>query len=112
MDNSSAGGVPRGRRKQRVLVFQENGGGESKITGIRQHGADIIRLETVDFTDPLPPVIDDSSPYLPDIVDTDLVLDYIRHPDLSADLAARCATAGIPIVAPGRNWPKAFTPPT
>lgn len=106
------GSVSEMRARQRIRVFQENGCGRSKIAGIRQYGADIIRLETVNITETLPPVIDDSSALLPDALDADLVLDFLRHPDLSADLAARCAVAGIPVVAPGRKWPEAVTPPT
>lgn len=97
---------------QRVLVFQERGSASSKIEGIRRHGSDGIRLETVDIDMPLPELIDDSDAYLPDALNADLVLDHLRHPDLSHDLAVCCSQMGIPVVAPGRKWPTAITPPT
>ncbi len=97
---------------QTIVVFQEKGSGASKIAGIGRYGSGRIRVVSVDIGADLPPIIDESAPYLPETVQGDLVLDYLRHPDLSADLAIRCAVLGIPVVAPGKRWPEAITPPT
>ncbi|MGD8366248.1 MAG: DUF166 family (seleno)protein DfsP [Desulfobacterales bacterium] len=102
------------RKKQRILVFQQNGSGESKIRGIRERGLDRIDLRVVDIDQPLPEVIDEGGEYLPERIEADLVLDYLRHPDLSHDLAERCRQQGIPVVASGRKIriKGVLTPPT
>ncbi len=83
---------------QRITVFQQNGSGESKIAGIRRFSSDRIRLDVVNIDEPLPNVIDDTCDFLPDHLDTDLVLGYLKHPDLSCDLSLLCQKQGIPLV--------------
>ncbi len=88
---------------QRILVFQQNGSGERKVAGIRRYGKDRYDLRVVDLPTDLPPVIDDTEAYLPETLDADLVLDYLSHPDLSYDLAARCSAAGVPYIGSGKK---------
>ena len=47
-------------------------------------------------------------------ISCDLVLDFLRHSDLSTDLADRCMKKNIPIVASGKKivGKKVLTPPT
>jgi hypothetical protein len=90
-------------KPQRILVFQQQDSGENKIRGIRQHGGDCFDLRVYDIDEPLPSVLDDSSEYLPVEIDADLVLDYLRHPDLSQDLAELCRREGVPLVASGKK---------
>ena len=99
---------------QRIAVFQQNGSGEKKIEGIRDYGQGRFALKTVDIDQDLPPVIDDTSEYLPSEIEADLVLDFLRHPDLSHDLALLCRSHGIPLVASGKKTKVegALTPPT
>ncbi len=99
---------------QRITVFQQNGSGESKIRGIRLHGGESFELRTVNIDSSLPPVIDDGRDYLPPDLETDLVLDYLKHPDLSHDLAEMCRRKGIPVVASGKKLriKEAITPIT
>ncbi|MBE0586390.1 MAG: hypothetical protein IH612_21825 [Desulfofustis sp.] len=103
-----------GQARQRITVFQQDGSGERKIAGVRRYGADIISLRVVSIDEALPPIIDDSDAYLPRVIDADLVLDFLKHYDLSTDLARRCAAEKIPIVVSGKksldSW--AVTPPT
>lgn len=87
---------------QRILVFQQRKSGESKIAGIRTHGEGMFTLEIVSIDAPLPPVIDDND-YIPEEITADLVLDFLKHPDLSHDLAVICARRKIPIVASGKK---------
>lgn len=103
-----------GVRRQHIIVFQQNGSGEQKIAGLRQFGADLFDLEVINIDEPVPSVLDDSSGYLPKDLACDLVLDFLRHSDLSTDLAALCARMNIPVVASARKLPGslAFTPPT
>ena len=100
------------RPRQRIAVFQQNDSGEAKIAGIRRYGGRRIHLTCIAIDQTLPPVIDDTATILPTRIDADLVLDYLRHPDLSEDLAVLCARQSIPIIAPGRKIRYAVTPPT
>jgi thymidylate synthase len=99
---------------QKVLVFQENGSGVSKIQGILRFGEDLFDITIISINVALPPVIDDAEEYLPDAIDSDLVLDYLKHPDLSHDLAVLCSRHNIPVVASGKKLrvPGVLTPPT
>jgi len=99
---------------QHILVFQQNGSGESKIKGIKQYGSGLFRLETCSIDEGLPLVIDDTSEYLPKDIKADLVLDYFKHLDLSHDLANMCVERNIPVVSPGKKMrlPGVFIPPT
>ena len=104
--------VKKGR--QRIMVFQQNGSGEKKIAGLRQYGQDMFELEVVNIDDVLPLVLDDTSHYLPQDLSCDLVLDFLRHNDLSTDLAHLCSKNDIPMVASGKkvHGKTVFTPPT
>ena len=44
--------VKKGR--QRIMVFQQNGSGERKISGLREYGGDLLELEIVDIDEVLP----------------------------------------------------------
>jgi len=100
------------RRLQRIAVFQQMNSGKAKIAGIRRYGGDRFRLQCVAIDQPLPPVLDDTAALLPRDLKADLVLDYLRHPDLTEDLAALCARRAIPMIAAGRRVRYAVTPPT
>ncbi len=91
------------KKNQHILVFQQNRSGESKIYGIRQHGGDQFVLETISVDESLPPVVDDGREYLPLDIRADLVLDFLKHPDLSHDLGILCGELGIPVVASGKK---------
>lgn len=99
---------------QRVVVFQQNGSGERKIVGVREYGADIIALEIISIDEPLPLVLDDARAYLPETIEADLVLDYLRHQDLSHDLVLMCVEQGIPVVSSGKKrvGKRVMAPPT
>ena len=88
---------------QRILVFQQNGSGLAKIAGIEAYGKDLCHIEVIDIDPPLPLILDDTEPYLPDRIQADLVLDFLKHPDLSYDLADLCFRENIPVVASGKK---------
>lgn len=90
-------------RPLKILVFQEGGRGESKVKGIKRYGRNQFDITLISIDQPLPPVVDDASEYLPDTIAADLVLDFLKHPDLSHDLALMCRRMGIPIVASGKK---------
>lgn len=99
---------------QKILVFQQNGNGERKIAGIEKYGQGLFELERISIDTVLPPVIDDGSLFLPDTIQADLVLDFLKHPDLSNDLALLCEKSNIPIVASGKKTEvkSVLVPPT
>jgi len=105
---------PQAAGRQRILVFQQNGSGESKIRGIRRYGKEIFIIKTISIDQSLPPILDDTAEYLPSDIQADLVLDFLKHPDLSHDLAAACAKRKIPVVASGKKLKgqRVFVPPT
>lgn len=103
-----------GQRPQKIIVFQQNGSGERKIAGIRKYAREVIELEVISIDEALPPVIDDGREYLPDQIDADLVLDFLKHEDLSHDLVALCDKQSTPVISSGKKllskW--VLTPPT
>ena len=100
--------------EQQIVVFQQGGSGVAKIRGIREHGRGMVITRIIDIDADLPPVIDDTDPYLPDSLEADLVLDFLRHPDLRHGLALRCLQWSIPVVASGKRMPVdgLISPPT
>jgi hypothetical protein len=100
--------------REKILVFQQNGSGERKIQGIRRYGKERFIIETVSIDEALPPILDDTRDYLPSNIQADLVLDFLKHLDLSHDLAVACRAGSIPIIASGKKLrvKGALTPPT
>jgi len=100
--------------RQRILIFQQNGNGEQKIAGITKYGGGKFELEVFSIDEVLPPILDDTSEYLPPDISCDLVLDFLEHQDLSQDLVTLCAEKEVPIISSGKKiiseWVK--TPPT
>lgn len=74
----------------------------------------MIIARIIDIDAELPQVIDDTDPYLPATLEADLVLDFLRHPDLRHGLALRCHQWSIPVVASGKRMPVEglISPPT
>ncbi len=101
-------------KRQKILVFQQNKSGESKIKGILKEGKGKFQIEVVNIDQPLPPLIDDATPYLPQDIEADIVLDYLKHPDLSYDLATLCKKKGIPLIVSGKKirLEGVYSPPT
>ncbi len=99
---------------QRIIVFQQNGSGEKKIRGIRQYGKDRFQVNVISINESLPPFIEHPADYLPQNIEADLVLDFLKHPDLSHELGIRCSKINIPVVASGKKHriDGVITPPT
>ena len=70
-------------RPLNILVFQQAGRAESKVKGIRRHGGNRFAITVITIDQPLPPVVDDASEFLPETID--------------------CRRQGIPIVASGKK---------
>jgi len=99
---------------QKIMIFQQNNSGKGKIEGITRFGNNLFNIEILDIDQTFPPVIDDTGPFLPEDIRADLVLDFLRHPDLSHDLSLICLKKGIPVVASGKksSVKGVLTPPT
>jgi len=63
---------------QKIMVFQQNESGKSKIEGINKFGEKQFLIKTFDIDEPLPLVLDDTSDYLPKTIDADIVLDFLK----------------------------------
>jgi len=99
---------------QKIVIFQQNNSGKGKIEGITRFGNNLFNIEVFSIDKTFPPIIDDTDPFLPEDIRTDLVLDFLEHPDLSHDLALICFKKGIPVVASGKKSrvKGVLTPPT
>ena len=93
-----------------IVVFEEHGSGEKKIQGITEHGSGLEIAGRYNIEESLPQVVDDPERYIPDDFSADLVLDFLKHPDLSAYLAEICRKKKIPIIASGKKHAGAMTP--
>lgn len=91
------------KKLQTIAVFQQKGSGESKIRGILAYGKNRFCVEKYNIDSPLPDIIDDASDILPTSIEADLVLDYLKHPDVSHDLWELCDRLNIPVVSSGKN---------
>lgn len=85
----------------RIVVFEYRGSGQKKIAGIRRYGKQIAITAVINITEPLPGFIDTPEEYIPSDFEADLVLCFIKHPDLGHYLAEVCQQKGIPMVASG-----------
>jgi thymidylate synthase len=101
-------------RPQRVWVYLQNQTATCKTQAIGRLHPQSIELKIISIDAVLPSFIDDPEPYFPDPIDADLVLDHLKHPDLSHALAEKCRKAGIPMIASGKKPPieGALTPRT
>ena len=92
-----------------IVVFQEFGSGELKIAGVENHSESITIKKTISIDEFLPDFIDDPGDYISSDFDADLVLNYLKHPDLVDYLMRLCEKKGIVIVSPGKKG-IGFTP--
>jgi len=95
---------------QQLVIFQEQGSGEKKLAGLRRYGRDLEIAAIYDITDTLPAFIENPAAYLPDDFSGDLVISFLKHPDLLDHLAELCQRKKIPLIASGKKAEKAITP--
>ena len=94
----------------KIIVFEEHGSGEKKIQGITEHGTGLEISRCYNIQENLPEIVDDPERYIPDDFNADLVLDFLKHPDLSSYLAQVCYRKNIPIIVSGKKHAEAMTP--
>ena len=93
-----------------IVVFEEHHSGEKKIQGITEHGTGLEISKRYNIDESLPEMVDNPERYLPKDFSADLVLDFLKHPDLSAHLAQICKKKNIPVIASGKKHADAMTP--
>ncbi len=71
---------------QKITVFQQNKSGIKKIEGIRRFGNNRFALEIISIDTTLPAIIDDTREYIPREIRADLVLDFLKHPDIKSTI--------------------------
>ena len=94
----------------KLAVFEEHGSGEKKIQGISEHGTGLEISRRYNIEESLPELVDDTERYIPEDFSADLVLDFLKHPDLSSYLVQVCRKKNIPVVASGKRHAGAMTP--
>lgn len=95
----------------RIIIFEQNGSGTPKIRGIRKYGKNLSIDGIISINDMLPDFVDNPEEFIPDDFTADLVLDFLKHPDLSHYLASLCKKRNIPVIASGKkNIDGALTP--
>ena len=94
----------------KIVVFEENSSGEKKIQAITSHGTGLEIVKIFNIEENLPEIVDDPETYIPEDFHADLVLDFLKHPDLSEYLTQVCKKKNIPVIASGKKHPDALTP--
>jgi hypothetical protein len=95
---------------QHLVIFQEKGSGEKKLAGLRRYGRNLEITAVFEINDALPSFIENPGQYLPDDFTGDLVISFLKHPDLLDHLAELCRRKKIPLIASGKKAEKAITP--
>ncbi len=95
----------------KIIVFEQAGSGDYKIAGITVYGRGIVIDKVHNLSAALPPVIDEPGEFITENdVEGDLILNFLRHPDLSEYLVRLCNRKGIPVIASGQHIEGAITP--
>lgn len=92
-----------------IIVFQQHGSGEHKVEGVQKFSEGITITEIVSIDMFLPDFIEDPEDFIQEDFTADLVLNYLKHPDLVDYLVTLCRIKGIPVVSPGKKC-AGFTP--
>ncbi|MCP3898476.1 MAG: hypothetical protein GY707_01935 [Desulfobacteraceae bacterium] len=93
----------------KIIVFQQAASAKKKTEGILRFGKDITIKKIYSIDDPLPEFVDSPQKYISSDFEGELVLNFLKHPDLSKYLVEICEVKNIPIVTTGKPG-KGFTP--
>lgn len=92
-----------------IVVFQQQGSAEKKLEGIIKYGKKLVISQIFSLDDEFPEIIDFPEKYFDNNFYGDLVLNFLKHPDLSSYLVDLCVKKEIPVVTTGKPG-KGFTP--
>ena len=93
-----------------IVVFEYRNSGKKKIEGIRRYGKNVKITATFNIIEPLPDFIDEPEKFINTNFEADLVLCFLKHPDLCQYLAKVCQQKKIPMIASGTKTENAITP--
>jgi hypothetical protein len=91
--------------RQRIWVFLQDERAVGKTAAINRLALRDMDLRVFTIDQALPLVIDDATAWLPQHIRADLVLDHLKHPDLTHALAELCRKDGVPMIASGKKGP-------
>ena len=94
----------------RIVVFQERGSGEAKVQGIRDYGRRIEITRIINIDAFLPELIDEPGEFITGDFSADLVISFLKHPDLLDYLVSIYKSKKIPVIASGKKAVGAITP--
>ncbi|MEZ0328462.1 MAG: DUF166 family (seleno)protein DfsP [Dissulfuribacterales bacterium] len=94
----------------KIIVFQQGGNADFKIGGIEAYGEGIEIAAVHDLPASLPDFIENPEEYVSDIEPCDLVLNFVKQPDITVHIVNTANKKAIPIIAPGRHIVGAITP--
>lgn len=94
----------------RIIIFQQGGNADFKIGGIEVYGSGIEITAVHDLPSSLPEFIENPEEYLPEIGSCDLILTFVKQPDILAHIVTLANQKKIPVIAPGRHIQGAITP--
>ncbi|MBU1232257.1 MAG: DUF166 domain-containing protein [Proteobacteria bacterium] len=86
-----------------LIVFQERGSGAQKIEGVQKFAEEIRIIEIVSIDIFLPDFIENPEDFINKDFTADLVLNFLKHPDLVDYLVSLCNVKGIPVVSAGKK---------
>ncbi len=92
-----------------IVVFQEAGSAEKKVKGILKFGEKITITNMFSINATLPEFVENPEEYITSEFNGELVLNFLKHPDLSDYLVDLCTEKQIPVVTTGKPG-KGFTP--
>jgi len=92
-----------------ITVFQQNGSAEKKTAGIRRYATGLTIKKVFSLDGTYPEIIDFPQEYIPESFAGDLVLNFLKHPDLSDYLVELCERKNIPVITTGKPG-RGFTP--
>lgn len=84
-----------------LIIFQQAGSGDKKIAGLSTYGHDLKIGQSFDLPTNLPDFIEDPQEYFPDALSGDLILNFLKHPDLADYLVDLAARLRIPVITSG-----------
>ncbi len=92
-----------------IVVFQQQNSGELKVEGVLKYGKGLTITKTVNVDSYLPDFIENPEDFIDDDFSADLVLNFLKHPDLVDHLMRLCEKKGIELVSAGKKG-GGFTP--
>ena len=92
-----------------IVIFQQRQSGDLKVEGVLRYGTGITITKTINIDAFLPDFIEDPEDFISDDFTADLVLNFLKHPDLIDYLMHLCKKKDIEIVSAGKKG-HGFTP--